>query len=151
VIVEAVFEYRTLLGKIELGCGLDWDEIDRIAEIEQEFDPLAYDGRRFRRVTVELGAMMRGDQINDIVEVVELGPGGLVCRHCPFIARGEIVEVTIDDGDVSYRFSGKGVWLRDDDEDYSCGLAFVGMPVRLHKLRLSEHHRDLVDRIASAA
>ena len=153
MIVEDIFEYRTLLGRIELGFGLDWEEIDRVAAIEHAFRPLAYDGRRFRRMTVDLPGMIRGDgdKINDVVEVIEIGPGGLVCRHCPFITRNDVVEVTIEDGDVSYRFNAIGVWLKDDGEDYRCGMSFVGMPVRLNRVRLSKHQVDLVDKIAAAA
>jgi len=36
-------------------------------------------GRRFRREPVKLTALLRGDRINDRVEVVEIGPGGVVC------------------------------------------------------------------------
>ncbi len=151
MIVETIFEYRTLIGRSELGIGLDWDEIDRVSAIEHEFRPLSYDGRRFRREAVQLSGMVRGDRINDLVQVTEIGPGGLVCRHAPFIARGEIIEVTIEDGDKSYRFSARGVWLKDDGEDYKVGLAFVGMPVVLNKVRLSKHEIDLIDRISAAA
>lgn len=150
--VETVFQYRTLIGKCELGCGLEWDEIEAIAQIEHTFAADRHDGRRFRRQVVEIGGVLRGDQINDPVAVVELGPGGLVCRHAPFIARGEQVEIVIDDGEYCYRFSAVGKWLRDDGDDYKVGLQFVGMPVRLHKVALSKHELDVVDRmIASAA
>ena len=30
MLVEIVFQYRALLGKSELGCGLDWDEIEQL-------------------------------------------------------------------------------------------------------------------------
>src|SRR6185436_6511820 len=100
------------------------------------------DGRRFRRQLVELTGTMRGDHINDPIDIVEMGPGGLVCRRAPFIARGEIVEVVIDDGDKSYRFRAQGIWLREDGDDYKVGLAFVGMPVCLHKVQISAHNDD---------
>ena len=151
MLVETVFQYRTLLGKSDLGCGLDWDEIELVTRIEEAFATDRKDGRRFRRQVIEVSALMRGDMINDRVEIIELGPGGLVCRHAPFVARGEIVELVIEDGDNSYRFRARGVWLRDDGEDYRVGLAFVGMPVCLHKVQISAHHADVVDKIANAA
>lgn len=158
MLVELVFQYRTLSGKCELGIGLDWDEIEQLTSIEAAFAPSADDrrtraGRRFRREAVKLQALMRGDRIHDRIDIVELGPGGLVARNAPYIARGEEVEIVIDtdDGDVSYRFRARGVWLRDDGDDYRVGLALVGMPVRLRRVTVREHERDVVDRIAVAA
>jgi hypothetical protein len=156
MLVDIVFEYRTLVGKAELGCGLNWDEIDRVTEIEHAFRPTADDrrmknGRRFRRDAIRLEALVRGDRINDRVEITEMGPGGLVCRQAPFIARGEQIEIVIDIGDDSYRFRAQGVWLKDDGDDYKVGLAFVGMPVRVRSAHISEHHADVIDKIAAAA
>ena len=151
MLLETIFQYRTLIGKCELGCGLEIDEIDVVTRIEDTFASARKDGRKFRRQVVEMTGILRGDQINDRVDVIEMGPGGFVCRHAPFIARGEIVEVVLEEGDHSYRFSARGVWLRDDGDDYRVGLAFVGMPVCLHKVRISAHTYDVVDKIATAA
>ena len=156
MLVEIVFRYRTLIGKCELGVGLDWDEIELVSEIERSFTPGPADrrsrhGRRFLRHPVKLEGIVRGDRINDPIEVLELGPGGLVLRRAPFIARGEEVEIVIDEGDRSYRFRARGVWLRDDGEDYRCGLQLVGMPVCLTRVQLSKHEADVIDRIAAAA
>jgi hypothetical protein len=156
MLVEVIFQYRTLIGKCDLGFGLDWDEIEQINQIESAFAPTADDrrmrtGRRFRRETVRVSGVVRGDRIHDRVEVVEIGPGGIVLRGAPYIARGEQVEVTIEDGDRSYRFRAQGVWLRDDDDDYRVGMALVGMPVCLNRVTLSEHRVDVIDKIAAAA
>jgi hypothetical protein len=151
MLLETIFHYRTLIGKCELGCGLDWDEIEQVSRIEHGFAAGARGGRRFVRQHIELTATMRGDHINDPIDIVELGPGGLVCTRAPFIARGEIVEIVVDIGDRSYRFRAEGVWLKDDGDDYRCGLKFVGMPVCLHKVQISEHVLDVVDKIRSAA
>ena len=151
MLLETVFQYRTLLGKCDLGCGLDWDEIDAVQRIENAFAADRKDGRKFRRQVVELVGIMRGDMINDRIDVIEIGPGGMVCRDAPFVARGEIVEVVIEEGENSYRFRARGVWLRDDGDHYRVGLAFEGMPVCLHKVQISPHALDVVDKIASAA
>lgn len=156
MLVEIVFRYRTLIGKCELGVGLDWDEIELVSEIERTFAPGPDDrrtshGRKFRRHAVKLEGLVRGDRINDPIEILELGPGGLVCRRAPFIARGEEVEIVIDEDDRSYRFRARGVWLRDDGEDYRVGLQLIGMPVRLTRVQLSKHEVDMIDRIAAAA
>jgi hypothetical protein len=151
MLVETVFQYRTLLGKCELGCGLDWDEIELVDGIERAFATEIGDVRRFRRHVVQLTGLLRGDQIHDRVDIIEIGPGGLVCRHAPFIARGEEIEIVIDDVDHSYRFRARGVWLVDDGDDYRVGLAFLGMPVRLHKVQISAHEEDIVDKIPAQA
>jgi hypothetical protein len=154
--VEIVFQYRTLIGKCELGVGLEWDEIEQVTAIESTFAPSLDDqrmktGRRFRRESTTLSALVRGDRIHDRVELIEVGPGGFVVRNAPFIARGEIVELTVDVGDDSYRFTARGVWMKDDGDDYRVGLALIGMPVRLHKTAISAHTADVVDQIAAAA
>src|SRR5256885_9211407 len=66
-VVEVVFQYRTLIGKCELGVGLDWDEIEQVTAIESMFEPTSDDrrmkaGRRFRREAIKLTALLRGDR-----------------------------------------------------------------------------------------
>jgi hypothetical protein len=156
MLVDVVFRYRTLIGKCDLGVGLDWDEIEQVAAIESAFEPSADDrrmkgGRRFRREPTRLTALLRGDRINDRVEVIEIGPGGVVVRNAPFVAHGEQVEIVLDHGDCSYRFHAQGVWLKDDGDDYRVGLELIGMPVCLHTVATSRHEADVVDRIAAAA
>lgn len=151
MLLETVFQYRTLIGKCDLGVGLEWEEIDHVGQIEHAFASNTGDGRRFKRHEIDLPAMMRGDQINDRVDLVEMGPGGCVAVSAPFIARGELVELVIDQGEDSYRFVARGVWLKDEGTDYRVGLRFVGMPVKLHKVQISEHKQDVVDRISVAA
>ena len=154
MLLEVVFQYRTLVGKCELGVGLDWDEIEQVTAIESAFEPTSDDrrmktGRKFRRQACTLQALLRGDRLNDLVDVTEIGPGGIVVRHAPFVAQGEHVELVIEDGDKSYRFRADGVWMKDDGDDYKVGLALVGMPVCLHTVAVSRHETDLVDRIAA--
>ena len=154
MLVDVLFQYRTLIGKCELGTGLDWDDIEQVTSIESMFEPSTRDrhtNRRFRRQRVRLTAMMRGDRIHDLVEVSELSLGGLVVRNAPYVARDEQVEIVIELGDLSYRFRARGVWLKDDGDDFKVGLAFLGTPVCLHKVSVSEHAPDIVDQIRVAA
>jgi hypothetical protein len=156
MLVEVVYQYRTLIGKCELGVGLDWDEIAEVTAIESAFEPTADDrrmrvGRRFRREPIRLNALLRGDRINDRVEVIEIGPGGAVVRNAPFVTHGEQVELVMEIGDRSYRFCAQGVWMKDDGDDYRIGLELVGMPVCLRTVATSRHEVDVVDRIAAAA
>jgi hypothetical protein len=156
MLIEIVFQYRSLLGKCDLGVGLDWDEIETLSAIEQAFAPSADDrrsktGRKFRREPIKLEVLMRGDRIHDRVDLVEIGPGGFVVRRAPFVARGEQVEMQIEIGEKSYRFRAQGVWMKDDGEDYKVGLALIGMPVCLNKVAVSKHDIDVIDQIAAAA
>jgi hypothetical protein len=156
MLVEVVFQYRTLIGKCELGFGLDWDEIEQVTAIESVFEPTTDDrrmsaGRRFRREPTRLTALLRGDRINDLVQVIEIGPGGVVIRNAPFVARGEPVEIVMDHDNKSYRFHAEGVWIKEDGDDYRVGLELVGMPVCLHTVTVSRHEADLIDRIPAAA
>ena len=154
MMVETIFQYSTLTGKCDLGIGLSWDEIEQLGELEAQFAPSADDrrmkvGRKFRREAAKLTGILRGDRINDRVDIIEVGPGGLVIRNAPFVARGEQVEIQIDVGVNSYRFRAQGVWLKDDGEDYRIGLAFIGMPIACRYVALAEHVADVVDRIAA--
>ncbi len=156
MLVEIIFQYRTLVGKCDLGVGLDWDEIEQVAAIEAAFAPSEDDrrmksGRKFRREATTQDVLIRGDRIHDRVELVEVGPGGFVVRHAPFVARGEQIEIQIDEGELSYRFRAQGVWMKDDGDDYKVGLALIGMPVCLHKVAVSRHQTDAIDQIAAAA
>ncbi|HEY6036852.1 MAG TPA: hypothetical protein VIV58_21385 [Kofleriaceae bacterium] len=152
MVVETIFQYRTLIGKCELGVGLDWDEIQIISDIERELvRDSGPSGRRFKRHAVEMRGIVRGDRINDRVDITEIGPGGLVCRRAPFIARGEVVELVMNVEGKSYRFRAIGKWLKDDGDDYQIGLAFIGVPICLHIAQVSAHEFDLVDQINAAA
>jgi hypothetical protein len=152
MLVETIFQYRTLIGKCELGVGLDWDEIEQVTVIEHAFvADRGKSGRRFKRDAVELVGIIRGDRINDRVAIVEIGPGGLVCARAPFIARGEQIELVITIAERSYRFRAVGKWLKDDGDDYRVGLAFIGVPICLNLAQVSAHEPDLVDSINAAA
>jgi hypothetical protein len=137
--LDLVFQYRTLLGKCELGAGLEWDDIETLTGLEAHFKPGADDlhareGRKFRRESVALTALVRSASINDRVAVTELGPGGLVLDGAPYAEESSIVEIVIDDADrsLSYRFKAQVRWLRDDGDDYRIGVAFIGLPVLVH-------------------
>ena len=152
MLVETIFQYRTLIGKCELGCGLDWDEIEAVTIIEHAFvADRGQSGRKYKRHRVDLRGIIRGDRINDRVRVTEIGPGGLVCNAAPFVARGEVVEIVIGIDDKSYRFRAIGKWLREDGDDFQVGLAFVGVPICLNIAQVSAHEFDLIDSINAAA
>jgi hypothetical protein len=155
--LDVVYRYRSLLAKCEAGSGLDFDEIDALTQIEAAFasgEP-ARDGRKWKRIAVDMVAMVRGGDLNDRVKVAELAPGGLVVRSAPYVDEGMQIEIVIDDCDhaISYRFKARVQWLREDvGDDFALGLELVGMPVLIHYGPASadktlEHER--VDRIAA--
>jgi hypothetical protein len=125
--------------------------IEEVTNIESMFETTIGErrGRRFRRTSVRMTGVMRGDRINDRVDIVELRLGGMVVRNAPYIAKGEHVEIVIEIDELSYRFRAEGVWLKDDGDDYKVGLELIGMPVCLHKVAISAHAVDVVDRIAA--
>ena len=155
--LDLVYQYRLLLGKCESGAGLDFDEIEALSAIEALFtdsgdDDEWRDRRRFSRETVSLPAVVRGPRLNDPVRVVDLAPGGLVCRSAPYVEEGDLVEVVIDDEELglSYRFKASVSWLRDDeDDDYAVGLRFVGTPVLIHRNQPRARTADIADQIAA--
>lgn len=151
--LDLVYQYRKLVGKCEAGLGLDVDEILTLTTIESAFapDPQSRpDERRFRRDRVDTTCRVRGiPGLNDRVRMTEIGPGGLVCRHAPYVDEGAIVEVVIDDGEVnlSYRFYARVAWMREDvGDDFALGLEFVGLPLLVHYGPV-EHSEDAVDRV----
>ena len=92
--------------------------------------------RQFCREQVDLRGRLRGNRANDPVRVVNLGPGGMVCRHAPYVEEGTHVEIIIDDVELSlsYRFKAEVAWLSDDEDDFALGLRFVGIPVLVHHI-----------------
>jgi hypothetical protein len=152
--LDLVYRYRTLLCKCEAGAGLSFDEIDALTQIEASFasgEP-AKDGRRWKRLAVDLHAMMRGGDLNDRVRVAELAPGGLVVRGAPYVDEGMQIEVVIDDVQLalSYRFKARVQWLREDaGDDFALGLELVGSPVLVHYGPASADKTQEMDRIAA--
>jgi hypothetical protein len=150
--LDLVYQYRKLLGKCESGLGLDVEEMISLTALEATFVTEESDERKHRRDQVSFTCRLRGAEgLNDRVRVAELGPGGLVCRQTPFVEEGKLIEVVIDDPevDLSYRFTCRVAWLREDvGDDFAVGLSFVGAPLLVHHGR-SEHVEDAVDRIAA--
>lgn len=152
--LDLVYQYRKLLGKCEAGLGLDVDEIISLSALESAFAPEPQarpDGRRFRRDRVEETCRLRGAPgLNDRVRVAEIGPGGIVCRQTPYVDEGTVVEIIIDDAELSlsYRFYARVAWLREDvGDDFAIGLEFVGVPLLVHYGPI-DHDEDAVDRIS---
>jgi hypothetical protein len=155
--LDLVYQYRKLLGKCEAGLGLDVEEMISLTALEAGLAPTPSarpDERKFRRDRVETWCRLRGAPgLNDRVRVSEIGPGGLVCRQAPYVDEGTVVEIVIDDAELSlsYRFYGRVTWLREDiGDDFAVGLEFVGVPLLVHYGPV-DHREDAVDRIGVEA
>jgi hypothetical protein len=134
--LDLVYQYRQLLGKCASGAGLSFDEIETLSALEAAFleDRGPHlDGRRFRRETVSLPAVVRGGKLHDAVTVADIGPGGMVCSSAPYADEGTAVEIVIDDVELglTYRFKARVQWLREDGDDYTLGFEWTGTPVLL--------------------
>jgi hypothetical protein len=127
--VEAIFQYRSLIGKCELGCGLTWEEIAQLTAMERA---LFVHSRSKIRTRVGLRGTVRGAGFDDRANITEIGVSGLVCTRAPWIECGELVELVIDIAERSYRFRAVSTALDYDGDDYRLELAFVGVPVCLH-------------------
>ncbi len=137
--LELVFQYRQLVGSCEAGAGLSFDEIEVVSAIESLFAvEVESSSPRLRwrdrpllgTQPVHLSAVLRGKKSCDSVEVVALGPEGLICRRAPYMDEGEHFEVIIESGEHSYRFHAKVIWAEDaDDGNLEVELAFTGIPV----------------------
>jgi hypothetical protein len=141
--LNLVYQYRQLLGKCDSSAGLDFEEIEALTTIESFFarqDPSASSElwscrREFIRENVDIEAWLRGKRLNDRVKIVNLGPGGMVCDHGPYVEEGQTLEIVIDDAELSlsYRFKAEVTWHRPDaNDDYTIGLRLVGTPVLVH-------------------
>ncbi len=149
--LELVYQYRHLLGKSELGTGLSIDEIDALYTIEALFvgDHGGLDvwrcTRQFAREKVDISARLRSADCDDPVRIVDIAPGGMVCRATPFVDENSTIELIVDDDELglTYRFKAIVVWLRDDvDDDFMLGIELVGTPLLLRHGR-SEHTRQI--------
>lgn len=138
--LDLVYRYRMLMGKCDAGQGLGFDEIDEVITLESMFtvdraaDTDLWACRRaFARDQVELSATLRNKKLGDTVRVVDLGPGGMVCRAVPYVEKGDRVEILFDDAElgVSYRFGAVVAWVDEDGDDYTCGLELRGTPLLL--------------------
>ncbi len=149
--LDLVFRYRVLKHKCDVGMGLDFEEIDELAELEASFavgaDDAGADGRRFARAAQATSAIIRGVELNDRAVISDLGPGGLSCAGIPAATIGEVLDVVFDDGGpASMRLKAQVQWVRPAaDGTAAMGLAFVGAPVRIHYRRKSMPASEMFD------
>jgi hypothetical protein len=145
-----IYSYRMLVGKCQLGVGLDWDEIEQLDTLESGLAQRsgAREHRRFVRRKTLVTAVLQCNGFEDRVFVIELSAGGLVVRGAPQVPWGELVELTVDQYLYQYRFRARGVWCRPDDGDYRLGLAFVGIPLCVVRTRGPTTKFDRLDTAA---
>ena len=138
--LNLVFQYRRLLGACEAGAGVSFDDIELIGAVEALFTVPAPASRTLRwrdrpllgTQPANLSALLRGKKVNDEVEVIALGPEGLICTRAPYMDEGETFEIVFEDHQqgLSYRFHGKVIWAEEtEDGELEVELAFTGTPV----------------------
>lgn len=131
--LELVYTYRQLLGRCQLGTGLDFDDIEVLLSIEALFtQQTSQENQRLHGERVDLRAVIRNRALHDEVSIVSLSPGGCVAAAAPYADEGDLLEVIFEDDErgLSYRFKARVSWLGDDDnDDFTLGLEFVGTPL----------------------
>lgn len=151
--LDLVYRYRTLMGKCDAGMGLGVEEIEEVITLESMFraerdaDNDLWAGRRaFSRNKVDLSATLRNRRLSETVGVVDLGPGGMVCRKVPFMEIGERIEVVFDNAElgVSYRFRAIVAWAKADGSVFTTGLELAGAPVMVRFGPSSARRADTV-------
>jgi hypothetical protein len=133
-VIASVFQYRAILGKLAAGTGLDWDEIEQLPDLEAKLlQSTTSDPRSYCRHAAALPATLRGDgdQVDDVT-AIEISAGGLECLGVSDGTPGDIVEIMVNEGDYSYRFSAAVAWIADEGTSFRVGLAFLGAPLRVH-------------------
>lgn len=163
--LNLVYQYRQLLGKCDSSAGLEFEEIEALTTIESFFARNSRGGdsdlwacrREFIRENVDIEAWLRGPKVADKVRVINLSPDGMVTAHAPYVEEGTVLEVIIDDAELSlsYRFKAEVTWRRPDpNDDYTLGFRLVGTPVLVHygpakKRRDTEREQTQVDAVAA--
>lgn len=147
---ETVYRLRRLAGKCEAGHGLEMDEVHELCALEAGFSPGPRDRRFDRRPVTGTAIARRGDR-SDRVDLLDLGPGGLRCRHLPRVREGDRLELALEDAaaGLSYRFAVRVVWVEQTDDGNVTGLAFVGTPVQMRHRPAAEARADAVAEVAA--
>lgn len=126
--LDLIYRYRLATAKCEAAADLDMEEIQLLERLERGGFPTEF----------ESGGLLRGRRVNDWVRVSELGPAGLVCRDCPWMEEGQLLDVVLEDDEqhASYRFKARVVWVAEAGEageTLDVGLRFVGAPLLVRR------------------
>lgn len=152
--LELVYRYRQIMGRCEAGAGMDFDEIDALAEIEAQLPahpPIGASDWPSRQIPMAARTLLRGARLDDEVHLINLGPTGCVCRRAPYADEGTTVELVIDEPGtaLTYRFMATVTWLDDDGDDFALGLELLGVPVQMRHRPGSEMPPEDQDRAAA--
>jgi hypothetical protein len=126
--LELVYQYRQLSAKCEGDAGLDLDEIELFATLEQLIDS---------STQRPVAATLRASRFADRITVAVLGREGAICVGCDHVEDGQLVELRFEDEELSlsYRFAARVDWTRHrDDATLDVGLRWEGAPVLVRKI-----------------
>lgn len=141
-ILDFIYRYRLTVAKCEVGGELDMDEIQLLDAA----------GERRLRGGIEARALLRGPDLNDWAEVHEIHTSGLLCRGCPPVEEGRLLDLVLDDEErrLSYRFKARVSWAAiTEDEGIELGLTFEGAPLLVRKNPLGERVPEVIQEFAA--
>lgn len=157
--LELVFKYRQLVGNCDAGAGMNLDDIEALSAIESLFpnagSPIDRPSWQTRLgvESVSLTALLRGNRVCDHVEVVSMGPEGMICVGAPYMTEGDRIEIVFDDEElrVSYRFAAvvEHAIEMNDDGELRVEFRFTGVPLLLRfaeqRTRPDTHETDIAE------
>lgn len=155
--IELAVRHRQLMGRCDAGFGLDFDEIQEVAAIEEAFEnrgncaapevprrPSSTSEDRFDRLAraetqpaihaPDLCIELHSARLQASVELEQIDLHTCICRGVPAVSLGQSLELRISAlGDLSsYRFMTRVEWTRRADSDrHVVGLAFIGVPFEI--------------------
>jgi hypothetical protein len=140
-VIELVYELRRLTTRCASSDGLDMNEIEALASLEEalrkvasdELGPMPIGPRPHIALGDRLVRLRNGDD-DDPVLLAVVGTGGVMVTGAPFVEPGTSIEIVADDPAErrSYRFKGKVTSLEDDDDGrYRVCVELIGAPLLL--------------------
>ena len=150
-IIDTIYEIRCLLSKLEEGQGLGMGEVHELEALEATLKS-DQEGRRYRRLDMRISAMLKRGEQHTLVQVLDLGPGGMRFKGGRKIQAGETLELHLrEDEKVSYRFRAQASWVREQDDELTVGVRFIGNALRMNDGPPSENKPEsIIDRIKIA-
>lgn len=148
--IHTIYKLCQLQQKQGSAQGLSMDEVVDLERYQAELHSTEF-GRQYRRLEMQVSAMVRIPGRDCLVKVLDLSPGGMRLRGCPILETGQQLQVHLRENDErSYRFPGQVIWIRAQDGAHLAGISFVGTPMLLNHGPASDGPENIVDRISVA-
>lgn len=150
-IIHTVYKLRLLQQKLAKGHGLNMEDVHEFEALERELEDRTL-GRKYRRELVGISALVRRPGQDALVQVIDIGPGGMRLDQCPTLQAGDQFELHLRESDKrSFRFQAQVSWTREEQGSCIAGVRFVGFPICINHGPPSESKpASVVDRIMRA-